>query len=194
MTRSRLQLKELACTREGRLLFSSVSLSVGEGECVELTGPNGSGKSTLLRCIAGLYPDYEGDIERSSRVEYLGHKSGISGLLTPLQNLTWYQELAGRQSDLSAVLARVGLPGYEHVQCQRLSAGQQRRVALARLLIGGADLWLLDEPFTALDGAGQQLVREVLQAHLQKGGSTVCATHQSLGISPVTPLRLGAIA
>lgn len=187
-----LEIHGLGCVREGRCLFEALELEVAAGECIELTGPNGSGKSTLLRCVSGLYPDFSGDITARS-VTYLGHKPGISGLLTPRQNLDWYGAFDAVHVDHARVLERVGLDGYEDVRCQRLSAGQQRRVALARLIFGRRRLWLLDEPFTALDQAGQDLVRELVLEHLDTGGAAVCATHQPLLLPGARPLKLGVV-
>jgi heme exporter protein A len=185
-----LELNDLSCEREGRRLFSDLKLTVSSGECVELTGPNGSGKSTLLRCICGLFPDFTGTVEAGS-LEYLGHRAGITGLLSPLENLRWYQSMASTEDDLLNLLDRVGLRGYEESLCSQLSAGQQRRVAMARLIIGRRPLWLLDEPFTALDADGQELVRSLLRSHSQEGGAAICATHQPLELEGVTELRLG---
>jgi len=185
-----LQIEALACVRDGRALFTDLNLSVSAGECLALTGPNGSGKSTLLRCVGGLFPDYRGEI-RAQRLEYLGHRPGVSLGLSPLENLRWYHSLGGRELVLAALLDRVGLAGYEKVLCQQLSAGQQRRVALARLMLSSARLWLLDEPFTALDDDGQDLVRSMLGEHLAAGGAAVCATHQPLGLPGSATVNLG---
>ncbi len=185
-----LDITEVACEREGRELFAHLSLQVHPGECVELTGPNGSGKSTLLRCITGLFPDYEGSIVAAATL-FVGHKPGVSALLTPVENLRWYQALTDSADSAIAALARVGLGGYEDVRCQNLSAGQHRRVCLARLLVCQAPLWLLDEPFTALDDSGRSLVRELINAHCEEGGAVVCATHQPLGLADTVALRLG---
>jgi heme exporter protein A len=180
----------VSCEREGRRLFSNLNLTIEPGCCVELTGPNGSGKSTLLRCIAGLYPDFDGEIHAVD-LAYLGHRPGVSPALSPLENLRWYQALASRDADPVTLLERVGLAGYDDVLCQHLSAGQQRRVALARLMLGGGRLWLLDEPFTALDVSGMELVRTVIGEHLAEGGAALCATHQPLAVAGSDSLRLG---
>ncbi len=181
---------ELTCERDGRMLFADLSLTLGGGECLQIIGPNGSGKSTLLRCVAGLFPDYDGTVE-TSRALYLGHKLGISGLLTAEENLRWYEGLAGQAASVGEVLERVGMAGYERVICQQMSAGQQRRVGLARLLICDAPLWLLDEPLTALDEAGQGLITGLISDHLAGGGGALCATHQLLGVAVERTLELG---
>jgi heme exporter protein A len=189
-----LTLAELGCARDGRWLFRDLSLTVHAGECLELVGPNGSGKSTLLRIAAGLYPDFSGTLRAVDGL-YVGHRPGISAVLTAAENLRWYAALQTGStllaSGVRAVLERVGMTGYENVVCQQMSAGQQRRVALARLLLGGGRLWLLDEPLTALDAAGQQLVRALIEAHLAAGGAALCATHQPLGVAGARQLELG---
>ncbi len=188
-----LQIDGLGCARDGRVLFQGLSLMLQAGETVELHGPNGSGKSTLLRAIAGLYPDVTGTLEAVASL-YLGHRAGISARLTAAENLTWYQALAGASGTdpvgVAEALARVGLGGYEDTVCQQLSAGQQRRVGLARLLVCRAPLWLLDEPLTALDRSGAGLVRELIGAHTAAGGAVLCATHQSLGLDAARRLSL----
>jgi heme exporter protein A len=189
-----LRVADLSCEREGRALFNALNLSLNAGDCVALTGPNGSGKSTLLRCITGLYPDYEGEIE-AARSSYLGHRPAVSPGLTVMENLRWYAGLSSAQascdSDLIERLESVGLAGYEDVLCGRLSAGQQRRVALVRLALDDSPLWLLDEPFTALDLNGQDLVRALIAEHQRNGGAALCATHQDLAVPEATELRLG---
>jgi heme exporter protein A len=197
-----LALHGLGCERDGRWLFRDLTLAVAGGECVELTGPNGSGKTTLLRVIAGLYPDHAGTVAAAECL-YVGHRPGVAAVLTAAENLEWYallQDWTGVSGNddaqtlsgaVNAALAHVGMTGYENVPCRQMSAGQQRRVALARLLLGGAPLWLLDEPLTALDADGQQVVRGLLDDHLARGGAAVCATHQALGVPATRRLDLG---
>ena len=129
MSNHLLRVSNLACEREGRVLFNDLNLSLAAGDCVALTGPNGSGKSTLLRCIAGLFPDYEGEID-AARTSYLGHRPGVSAGLTVLENLRWFAALSSGPSSAGLIdrLEAVGLAGYEDVLCGRLSAGQHRRV------------------------------------------------------------------
>ena len=184
-----LRVEHLACERDGRLLFDDLGFTLSAGDCLELRGPNGSGKSTLLRAVAGLYPDFTGTIEAGDSL-YLGHRLGISGLLTAAENLRWYESLRGGGLGVSEALERVGMAGFERVPCQRMSAGQQRRVGLARLILCPAPLWLLDEPLTALDGAGQQLVRGLIEARCAEGGAVLCATHQPLGVPGAGMLSL----
>jgi heme exporter protein A len=184
-----LEVEAFRCERDGRLLFDGLHVSLFPGECLELRGPNGSGKSTLLRAILGLYPDYSGTIHAAESL-YFGHRPGISALLTAEENLRWYAALAPGSGDVTGALARVGMEGYETVPCQHMSAGQQRRVGLARLVLCEAPLWLLDEPLTALDPQGQGLVRGLVEAHCRAGGAVLCATHQGLGLADAGTLSL----
>ncbi len=194
-----LRIDALECIRDGRALFSGLSVTLYAGELLALRGANGAGKSTLLRALAGLYPDYTGALETAAFV-YGGHKPGVSGHLSTAENLRFLVGLANRPAaqpagpqespdigmlaplaqSISAALEQVGLGGYEDVRCNALSAGQLRRVGLARLLLAREPLWLLDEPLTALDPAGAQLLGEVLDNHIAAGGGAVCATHQDL--------------
>lgn len=165
------------------MLFEGLDLEIRPGDVIELTGPNGSGKTTLLRCLAGLTADFDGEVSHAGPFSYVGHRGGLNPQLTPLQNLRWSAAIEGSDAStktLSLLLDRVGLAGYELTPCQQLSAGQQRRAALARLGFRNAALWLLDEPFTALDDAGCTLVRDLLERHRSDGGAALCATHQSL--------------
>jgi len=176
------------------MLFEDLSLDVRPGDVIELTGPNGSGKTTLLRCLAGLTGDFDGEVAHTGPFSYVGHRGGLNLQLTPLQNLRWSAAIEGTDASterLSSLLARVGLAGYELTPCQQLSAGQQRRAALARLGFGSAALWLLDEPLTALDDAGCALVRELLERHRNAGGAALCATHQSLQVPGALRQTLG---
>lgn len=185
-----LKVADLACQRDGRELFAALAFEVNEGECLEVRGPNGSGKSTLLRCVAGLFADFSGTVD-AGRYLYLGHKLGLNGLLTAEQNLRWYQGLVGATGSVSEALASVGMAGYERVSCQNMSAGQQRRIGLARMLIAQAPLWLLDEPLTALDSAGHELIATLIEAHLGQRGAVLCATHQDLLVAGSRTLELG---
>jgi heme exporter protein A len=201
-----LELDAVRCERDDRVLFDDLSLALGPGEALQLRGANGAGKTTLLRCIAGLHPDYEGTIriagvpvhDAAGRLAFVGHRPGVSAALTAADNLRWHQHLAGLATDAAAIdaaLVRVGLPGFDDVPCAQMSAGQQRRVALARLVLPAArvPLWLLDEPFTALDEAGVALVVSLLAEHLQAGGAALFATHQPVSSLPgLRTLRIEA--
>ncbi len=188
-----LHCQNLRCERDGRVLFTDLELALQSGEACELLGSNGSGKSTLLRCIAGLYPEFDGAIHCPNSV-YFGHRLALNALLSAQENLLWYGALSGvelQPMQIEALLERVGLTGYAPVTVAQLSAGQQRRVALARLLLVPTGLWLLDEPYTALDTNGQLLVDRLLQEHLDNGGAVLCATHQALGLAGKRTLTLG---
>lgn len=176
------------CQRAGDVLFEALNLTVQPGQCLALLGPNGSGKTTLLRALAGLFADYQGTVV-APNVAYLGHKAGVPRLLGVLDGLRWYQRLLGHNQPLEPALAAVGLTGYEAVAAGDLSAGQLRRVALVRLQMQRAALWLLDEPYTALDPDGQALVDTLIAEHCQNGGAVIAATHQPLGVGPTEPLH-----
>lgn len=141
--------------------------------------------------MAGLYADYCGTVEVAGFV-YLGHKPGLNPLLTAEQNLHWYGAMCGFRGPIAATLERVGMAGYERVACRHMSAGQQRRVGLARLLVCSEPLWLLDEPLTALDALGRDLVVSLVESHLREGGGALCATHQGLEVPGSRALTLGA--
>ena len=194
MSQLLLQACQLACERDGRMLFAELDLDVAPGDIVEVVGPNGAGKSTLLRILSGLFPDYEGEVRGGSDALYLGHRPGMSPGLTAIQNLTWFATLAtGGGADSPTIenaLTRVGLAGYDDVPCQQLSAGQQRRAALARLLLSDARMWLLDEPATALDDAATQLLSSLVADHCAAGGAAVIATHARLSLPSNIAARL----
>ncbi|WP_192035386.1 cytochrome c biogenesis heme-transporting ATPase CcmA [Halomonas sp. YLGW01] len=203
----RLDARNLSCERDGRLLFRDLALAIGPGELVRVEGPNGSGKTTLLKILSGQLGDFEGELcwngAPLSRVReaflsqllYLGHAPGIKGALTALENLAWYQALGGETGSEAARLAAlrsVGLIGFEDLPVAQLSAGQQRRVALARLELTPRPLWILDEPFTAIDKAGVAALEQRLHAHVADGGSVVLTTHHELAArGRVRRVRLG---
>lgn len=179
--------EHLSCAVADRVLFDDLNLVVAPGDLVEVQGPNGSGKSTLLRCLAGLLAPRRGRVRRGGAIDYVGHKSGVCERMTAVENLRW---LARLRSDpphrpvLNAAIRRVGLGGSGHDPCAALSAGQVRRLALARLRLGAGGVWLLDEPLTALDAAAEQLLRSLVAEHRVNGGAVVCATHRPLHDSP----------
>ena len=184
----------LCCERDHRVLFESLNVDVSAGEVLQIEGANGSGKTTLLRVLTGLSDASEGEVrwrgEPIRRVrdvyhremQYLGHAAGIKQALTAQENLRWHAALQGlvRDDEIDDVLAKVGLRGYEDVPCYTLSAGQQRRVNLARLYLLPAKLWILDEPFTAIDKSGVQAIETLLSHQAQKGGAVILTTHQEL--------------
>ena len=203
-----LVVKNLFCERDDRVLFENLSFSLTSGEIIQIEGQNGSGKTTLLRILCGLNQNYEGDIlwqgkpvnevrdQFLSSLLYLGHHPGIKTVLTAEENLRWYEALhpmTGHMNRLAA-LEQVGLYGYEDVPCQNLSAGQHRRVALARLRMSHAPLWILDEPFTAIDKLGVIEQEALIAQQAESGGSIVLTTHHELAIhAPVKKINLDNI-
>ena len=178
-----LRAQGLAVERGGRQLFRDLGLRLDPGDLVHLRGANGAGKTTLLRMLAGLSRlGFDGEILRSAPCLYLGHGSAVKGLLTPRENLLWHPsgEAAGDPARIDAALAAVGLYGYEEVPAARLSAGQQRRVNLARLYLSERPLWLLDEPFTAIDAQGVAALTERIVAHCAAGGAALLTSHQEV--------------
>ncbi|MBT00239.1 MAG: heme ABC transporter ATP-binding protein CcmA [Oceanospirillaceae bacterium] len=189
-----LRVEKLFCERDDRVLFDGLSFSVASGEIVQIEGANGSGKTTLLRILSGLSRNYEGDILwREEPVEqardrycrellYFGHQPGVKALLSAEENLRWYCALSPSldPSRIREALAEVGLSGFEDVPCHTLSAGQHRRVSLARLYLSDAPLWILDEPFTAIDKRGVAAKEALIGRHIARGGSVILTTHQDL--------------
>lgn len=189
---------QLTCVREERTLFESLSFRVLPGDIVQIEGPNGAGKTSLLRLLTGLSLPFEGhvswrgeDIRRCrddfhASLLYLGHHPGTKANLTAYENLAFYQQIHHRHEprDLWRVLAKVGLAGFEETPCAQLSAGQQRRVALARLWLSEQPaLWILDEPFTAIDKQGVGVLEQLFIEHAERGGMVVLTTHQDLHLS-----------
>ena len=189
-----LSVNALSCERGGRRLFSPLTLSVLPGDYVELIGANGSGKSTLLRTLAGLHSQFTGEY-LSRDVLSQGHRLGLDGLLTPLENLAWFAGLEDQTLDHEATLnalQRAGVLTKAYSLCSAMSAGQQRRVAMARWLLSVRKLWLLDEPLTALDASAQDLLRDVIAEHCANGGAVICATHNAIAIDGKSELVLDA--
>jgi heme exporter protein A len=194
-----LEARGLACLRGECQLFEGLSFGVSPGEALQVEGANGSGKTSLLRILAGLLPPAEGEVvwegERISGSQrarylgglaYLGHNLGLKADLTVLENLRMAAALAGRvgtQSDLRFALDQLGLEDRAELAVRVLSAGQRQRVAMARLLISGARLWILDEPFTALDAAAVSQVVSLLENHLAQAGLAVLTSHQPVALS-----------
>ncbi|HET8815949.1 MAG TPA: cytochrome c biogenesis heme-transporting ATPase CcmA [Pseudidiomarina sp.] len=189
-----LHAQQLSSTRANRLLFRDLELSVAAGSVLYVAGPNGSGKSTLLRMLAGLYAPTTGIISRFATDDaeiwqrqtlFIGHKPAVKQALTALDNVHLQAQLDGAKvTDPWQLLERVGLLGLEDIPAQQLSAGQQRRIALARLWYSQAQLWILDEPFTALDYAGIELLQARFAEHCAQGGALVLTSHQPLTWQP----------
>jgi heme exporter protein A len=198
----------LACSRGGRRVFSGLDFAVAAGEALVVTGPNGAGKSSLLRLIAGLVRLGEGrlaleggdpELSIGEQVHYLGHQDAQKPSLTVLENLNfWAGFLGGRTAGdhteaVRSAIAAVGLERLTEVPASYLSAGQRRRLSIARLLAVGRPLWLLDEPTSALDAAAQALLSRLMRDHLAGGGLILAATHGPLGLDGASELRLGDV-
>ena len=200
----RLSAWDLTIERGGRRLFGGLSFVADQGVGLIVTGPNGAGKSSLLRALCGFLPLEAGgfaleggDAERTvgEQAHYLGHADGVKGALTAGENLAFAAAMLGGRSSREAqrdALARVGLAHVIDFPARLLSAGQRRRVALARLLIADRPLWLLDEPATALDAAAQAALAAIMQGRLRGGGIIVAAAHTPLGLDGAQEVRLGA--
>lgn len=197
--------KNLACVRGERTLFSRLDFSLDEGEALLVQGANGSGKTSLLRMVCGLLAPAGGEIlwrgapigrERAvyhGEMAYFGHMPAVKDELSAVENLDIACRLAGRPvaiDKLEDALAHLGLAHCLDFPVKFLSQGQRRRVALARLMLAKATLWVLDEPLTALDHAALQLVQELIGTHLQAGGMALLTTHQPLVLDGVTPKTL----
>ncbi len=201
-------LHSVAFERDDRRFFSDINLTLVPGDILQVEGPNGCGKTTLLRIISTALSPTSGqllwhgkDISRHrldylSNLLFLGHLPGLKQSLSPEENLLWWRRINANNSQLSnrQVLAKMGLSGYEDVPCYALSAGQQRRAALARLLITEASLWVLDEPFTAIDKQGVVQLEGLLMDHVNKGGVVILSTHQDLRIEGILRLSLPLLA
>lgn len=171
--------------RGGRELFHKLSFEVLPGQLIQIEGPNGAGKTSLLRILAGLSRyGYQGSVAQHVPLLFLGHHAAVKALLTPRENLAWHVAGEGVYSNaqIEDALARVGLYGYEDVPSHALSAGQHRRVNLARLYLSQCRLWLLDEPFTAIDKSGVTSLESLLVEHVQRGGAVVMTSHQLLQV------------
>lgn len=189
-----LEAEDLALERGGRQLFAGLNLSLAAGQLVQIEGANGAGKTSLLRILAGLSRyGFDGRVSHRAPLLYLGHHGAVKALLTPRENLAWHISGEARWTDreIEEALAAVGLYGYEDVPSHALSAGQHRRVNLARLYLSRAPLWLLDEPFTAIDRAGVAALEERLAAHLGQGGAVLLTSHQPVRVDhPLQTLNL----
>lgn len=206
MSTSLLTTHDLACERDDRLLFSQLNFAIEAGQIAQVKGPNGSGKTTLLKTLAMLYQNYTGRVcwqgvdireyapDYHASLLYLGHKPGINNRLTVLENLSFLTGLkqALFKQDLYEALDAVGLSGYEDALCQNLSAGQQRRVGLARLYLSNAQLWILDEAFTAIDLEGVAALENFLAQRAAQGTAIILTTHHQLCLPNYRVLELGA--
>jgi heme exporter protein A len=197
----RLLASNLGCVRGGRQVFRDLSFAVGAGEALLVTGPNAVGKSSLLRLVAGLVRPQEGQLELAGgdgeltigeQAHYLGHQDALKPSLSVAENLAfWADFLGGGRAKGAAALAAVGIGALTHLPAVYLSAGQRRRLSLARLIVVERPIWLLDEPTSALDVAGQAMLAELMRAHLVRGGLILAATHGPIGLDRTVELRLG---
>jgi heme exporter protein A len=202
----RLAGSDLACVRGGRQVFRGLSFTLGAGEALLVTGPNGAGKSSLLRLVAGLVRpdagrlDFEGgdpELTVGEQVHYLGHQDALKSSLSVRENLAFWAHFLGGEpakggaAKGEAALAAVGLDGLARLPASYLSAGQRRRLSLARLIAVERPIWLLDEPTTALDTLGQTMLAELMRAHLASSGLILAAAHGPIGLDQSKELRLG---
>ncbi|MEM8841363.1 MAG: heme ABC exporter ATP-binding protein CcmA [Pseudomonadota bacterium] len=198
-----LHIDQLACRRAGRQIFHGLEFALGAGQAAAVRGPNGAGKSTLLRVIAGLLPAAGGDVrlgemslgaDRSlfqEHLAYAGHLDAVKTALTVRDNLAiWAAINGGDTARAGAALARFGLARIAARLVVECSAGQRRRLGLARLLVAEKPLWLLDEPTVSLDGDARALVAAVVREHLAAGGLALIATHEDLGLGPLPVLEI----
>jgi heme exporter protein A len=197
----------LSCVRGERRLFDGLDLAVGAGEWLHVQGENGAGKTSLLRILAGLSPPAAGDIcwhgeptrtlaeDFRNALLFLGHHGAVKEELTPFENLSLAAQLDGSPLDEAAALkalARFGLRGREDLAVRFLSAGQKRRVLLARLAVRKATLWILDEPFTALDVKAVEMLSGLIVEHVTNGGIAILTSHQAIPLPNGKVLKVGA--
>lgn len=204
LTTENLVVEQLQCIRDDRILFDDLNFSLSAGELLQIEGPNGSGKTTLLRILCGLTLPTNGIVywqgqniqtlksQYRTHLAYVGHTGGIKADLTPIENLATAKALSTYPTNtaLDTALEQVGLYGFEEVLTRTLSAGQQRRLAIARLLVTQAPLWILDEPLTALDKAAIALIERLLDQHVQEGGMVIVTSHQPIHCKTARTLLL----
>lgn len=196
----RLIASDISCSRGGRVLYDRLSFSLEGGGLLLLTGPNGAGKTSLLRQIAGLLPLDRGAIsfpggDRAEEIHFVGHGAAIRETLTVAENLAFWRDLYGRtEGTLESALERLQLAPLAALPARVLSAGQKRRLALARLVAIRRKLWLLDEPDTALDAAGRTTLAALIAAHRAGGGMIVIASHGTLAVTPTHEITIGAVS
>lgn len=187
-----LNVTDLAVARGGVPLLEGISFRLGSGEALVLRGPNGGGKTTLLRTLAGLQPALSGDIScPPEQMAYGAHADGLKATLSVHENLQFWASVHG-QSDVTTALDAMNLTSLADRRAQHLSAGQKRRLGLARMMVTGRWLWVLDEPTVSLDAASVALFADVVRTHLAQGGAALIATHIELGLTGTQVLDLSA--
>jgi heme exporter protein A len=196
----RLRGSDIACVRGGRTVFSGIAFDVGAGEALLVTGPNGAGKSSLLRLVAGLLGVAGGrlsldggdpELTIGEQAHYLGHQDALKSSLSVHENISfWASFLGGNATQIAGSLATVGLGGLAHLPGIYLSAGQRRRLSIARLIAVARPIWLLDEPTSALDSSAQAMLLDLMHTHLAGGGLILAAAHGSIGLDRAQELRL----
>lgn len=201
---TRFSVKELACLRGGRLVFRDLAFEIASGEAVVLTGPNGSGKSSLLRVLSGLIEPIAGhllwngvEVDAASHrdhVAMIGHADAIKPALSVREDLTFWAALNLSETPINDAITATGLQTQADLPGQYLSAGQRRRLALARLMLADADLWLMDEPSVGLDTGSVDRLRGMIADHRAKGGMVIAATHIDLGLGDAGALDMDAYA
>lgn len=194
--------RDLSCARGGRLVFSGLSFTLAPGETLLVGGPNGAGKSSLLRLLAGLLKPVRGALSiedaggaaehpRGARLHLVGHRDAVKTALTVGRNLLFWRDFLGGSGDVHEALSTFGLRSLADAPAVLLSAGQRRRLALARLLVAERPLWLLDEPGAALDAEARARLSELVTSHCAQGGTAVVATHGEIAVPAARTLRLG---
>ncbi|MDF1644378.1 MAG: cytochrome c biogenesis heme-transporting ATPase CcmA [Pseudomonadales bacterium] len=206
MPQALLRAENLLFEYDDLLLFEDLNFSARPGEVIYVEGPNGSGKTTLLKILCGLIDPVEGQVYwQDQRINsaashyrenllYLGHHAGIKSSLTARENLKWLLSLRGVRGrvEIEHALALSGLAGFEDIPCGYLSAGQKRRVSLARMFISNEKVWILDEPFTAIDKGGVATLESAINQHAEQGGVVFITTHQQMNLTvPTEHLVLG---
>lgn len=199
-----LEFRDFTCERDDQPLFQPLNFTLNAGEVVQISGANGAGKTTFLRAMSGLFSGWKGDMfwcgqkmaspsyDMLCNILYLGHQPGVKRSLTARENLEWAFGIQGLAfpTDIESALAEVGLRGYQDVPCFQMSAGQNRRVGLARLYVTSASVWILDEPFTAIDKFGVRNLETLIKNHVSKGGLVILTTHQALALDNVRLIEL----
>jgi heme exporter protein A len=195
---------DVACIRGGRKVFSGISFAIGSGQALLITGPNGAGKTSLLRLVAGLLDTAAGrisleggdpELSIGEQAHYVGHQDALKLSLSVYENIAfWTCFLRGSPENIAAALATVGLGGLANLPAGYLSAGQRRRLSIARLLTVARPIWLLDEPSSVLDSSAQAMLSDLMRAHRASGGLVLAAAHGAMGLDAPKLLSLGITA